>query len=104
MKKDGGKGGAPKSAYEIAMEKLAASDKAKGLSPRKGLSEKQKEEIAEVRAFYHAKLAEREILYRSDKAKAYGDPDKTAEIESAYATDRRRLESDRDGKLAKIRE
>jgi len=104
MKEKGGTGGGPKSAYEIAMEKLAARDKAEGVAPRKGLSDKQKEEIAEVRAFYRAKLAEREILYKSDKAKAYADPDKMAEIESSYATDKRRLESERDGKLAKLRE
>ncbi len=96
-------GDAPKTAYEIAMEKLRAQDAARGETPPKELSRKQKEQIGEIRAFYESKLAEREILYKADCAKASGDPDKTREVEEAYVEDRRRLEAERDEKLSKVR-
>jgi hypothetical protein len=97
-------GDAPKTAYEIAMEKLRAQDAARGEPPPKELSRKQKEQIGEIRAFYESKLAEREILYRSDLDKASTDPDKAREVEEGYVEDRRRLEAERDAKLSRIRE
>jgi len=96
-------GDAPKSAYQIAMDKLAARDKAEGLAPRKALTAKKKDEIAEVRSFYEAKLAEREILFKSEMTKAPATPEKIPEIEKGYATDRMRLESEREQKIAKLR-
>lgn len=96
-------GDAPKTAYEIAMEKLRAQDEARGEAPRKDLTPDQKERIREAREYYHAKLAEREILYRSDIAKAEGDPEKMEEVEKGYREDRRRMETEREEKLARIR-
>jgi hypothetical protein len=95
---------APKSAYEIAMEKLRARDRERGEAAAKPLTDEQREKIAEVRRFYEAKLAEREILHRSERRKVAHDPDKLREQEENYAADRRRLESERDAKIAKIRE
>jgi len=96
-------GDAPKSAYEIAMERLRAQDRTSGATQRK-LTPAQKQQIAEIRKFYEAKLAEREILFRGERLRAGDDPDKIRETEEGYATDRRRLESDRDSKIGKIRE
>ena len=93
----------PKSAYEVAMEKLRAQDKEHGEAPGKPLTTKQKERIAEVRKHYESKVAEREILYHAERKKAPDDPDKVGEIERSYLTDRRRLESERDAKIEKIR-
>ena len=96
-------GDAPKSAYEIAMEKLRAQDEARGEEPRKDLTPDQKERIREAREYCHAKLAEREILYRSEIDKVEGDPEKTEEVEKGYREDRRRLETEREEKIARIR-
>lgn len=94
---------APKSAYEIAMEKLRVQDRERGEKKRRELTPKQKEAIAEIRRFYDAKLAEREILFRDERIKAADDPDRLRAVEEAYATDRRRLESERDEKIGKVR-
>jgi hypothetical protein len=94
---------APKSAFEIAMEKLRAGDAARGEPRGKKLSASAKERIAEIRRFYESKLAECEILFKGDREKALADPDKLKQVEEGYRTDRRRLESERDAKIAKIR-
>jgi hypothetical protein len=94
---------APKSAYEIAMEKLRAQDRERGEAPGKKLTPKQKARITEIRQFYEAKLAEREILYRSELARSLEDPEKVRQVEEGYRIDRRRLESERDGKIEKIK-
>ena len=49
--------GAPKSAYELAMEKL----KARGDYEEKKLTSKQKAAIADIRSRYRARIAEAEI-------------------------------------------
>jgi hypothetical protein len=84
-----------KSAYELAMERLKAEDKKKGVSTRP-LTSKQKVEIQRLREEAKARLAEIEILYRDNRAAAAADPERTAELEEIdehYATDRRRVES-----------
>jgi hypothetical protein len=96
-------GNAPKSAYEIAMEKLKAKDAASGESPGRKLTRGEKDQIAGIRSFYESKLAEREILFRSERAKVEHVPEKLKEIEEGYQIDRRRFESERDAKIAKIR-
>ena len=55
---------APKSAYELAMERLRKKDKEEGVSERP-LTDEQREAIAEARRVAEARLAEREILYQS---------------------------------------
>ena len=55
---------APRSAFEIAMERLRQKDAQDGVDhqPR---TDEQKAAIAEVRSFYDAKIAQAEVLYRS---------------------------------------
>lgn len=96
-------GDAPKSAYEIAMEKLRAKDAATGEPPGRKLTSAEKKKIAEIRRFYDSKLAEREILFNGERARALDDPEKLKETEEGYRLDRRRLESERDLKIGRIR-
>src|SRR5262245_50847698 len=53
--------GAPKSAYELAMEKL----KARGDYEEKKLTDGQKAEIADIRSRYRARVAQAEIEHQS---------------------------------------
>jgi hypothetical protein len=93
----------PKTAFEIAMEKLRSRDEKQGKAPPKKLTEAQKDQIAELRNFYGSKLAEREILYEDEQKKAGIDPEKRDEVEEAYQEDRKRLAQERDEKIAKIK-
>lgn len=92
-----------KSAYEIAMEKLRSRDREQGVEDDGPLTEDQIEAIEEVRRDAKAKLAELEILRASRQAEAAGDPQKLAEFEEQYRTDRERVESRRDSAIARIR-
>jgi hypothetical protein len=93
--------GAPKSALELAMERLKKQDADHGISER-SLSDDQKSEIAEVRKTYAAKLAQEEILYKS-KTQGYIDPDSRRTLEENYRRDVERLTHERDRKIEKIR-
>ena len=88
-----------KSAYELALERLEKQ----GIErPREeGLSGEMKEQVAELRRQAEAKLAELEILHRDSLRKA--DPGKRQEAEEDYVRERRRMEEDRDRKIAKLR-
>jgi hypothetical protein len=92
-----------KSAYELAMERLRAEDDKKGVRPAKGLNAKQKKEIKRLREEARAKLAELEILHKKDVAAAQGDPEKLAELEQHYQIDRRRVESNLESAIERIR-
>src|SRR5437879_11733614 len=59
----------PKTAFELAMERLRQKDREVGTAERR-LTDEQKASIAEVRRSYQAKVAEREILHRDALAKA----------------------------------
>lgn len=89
-----------KSSYELALERLDAQ----GIErPREqALSAETREQIAEVRRQTEAKLAELEILHK-DKMKTLADPVKRAEQEDYYRRERRRLESDQEEKIAKLK-
>jgi Mg-chelatase subunit ChlI len=93
---------APKSALELAMARLKKQDAEQGVSERL-LTDDQKNEIAEVRKTYGAKLAQEEILFKS-KTRAYLDPDARREVEEHYRRDVERLTHERDRKIEKIRE
>ena len=58
---------APKTAYEMILERLKKKDREDGVEER-ALTDEQKQQIAEVRRVYEAKLAEREILHQSAAA------------------------------------
>jgi len=92
---------APKSAYELAMERLRKKDREEGVEERP-ISDELRASIAEVRKVYEAKLAEREILHHSALAKAL-DPDSRAAVEEEYRRDRERIGSERDRKLDELR-
>jgi hypothetical protein len=92
---------APKSAYEIAMERLRKSDEAAGVIPAH-VTDEQKTAIAEVRNFYEAKLAEQQVLHQSAMRKVTTLEQKEA-LEQEYRRERERLNSERDRKIEKIR-
>ena len=93
---------APKSAYELAMERLRKQDAESGAESRP-LTDEQRTAIAEVRNFYEAKAAEVEVLHQSALRRA-ADQDALALLEEHYRRDRERLNSERDSKVAKIRQ
>ena len=94
-----------KSAYELAMEKLTLKDKesAAGSAAREKLSAAQKDKIAEIRREVHAKLAELEILFKSERRTAGGDPERREKIEEAYRRDRERLLSRQQERINEVR-
>ncbi|HWC04973.1 MAG TPA: hypothetical protein VHF87_19650 [Methylomirabilota bacterium] len=92
----------PKSAYELAMERLRQKDKEGGVVERP-LTDAQKAEIAEARRVHDAKAAEREILHRDALRKAQSH-EEIAKLNGELAQDRDRLRRDRDRKIAEIRE
>jgi hypothetical protein len=92
---------APKSAYELAMERLRQKDQQAGVTERP-VSEEQRAALAEARKVYEARLAEREILHRSKLARV-DDPEARQVLEDEYRRDRERIVYDRDRKLEEIR-
>ena len=92
---------APKSAYELAMERLRKKDAAEGIAER-SVTDEQKAEIAEVRRVYEAKVAEAEILFKSTIAGVF-EPDERAKLADGHRRDLQRLQDERERKLAKIR-
>jgi hypothetical protein len=93
--------GAPKSAYELAMERLRKKDAESGAENRP-LTDGQRAAIAEVRNFYESKAAEAEVLHQSSLRRTV-EPDARALLEEQYRRDRERLNSERDGKIERIR-
>ena len=92
----------PKSAYELAMERLTAQDRAQGIEIRP-LTDDQKKKIAALRRKAMASLAEFEILRGKSIAQAQGDPEKLAQIDKHYEIDRKRIESRLDDDVARIK-
>jgi hypothetical protein len=92
---------APKSSYELAMERLRKKDAEAGVHERP-LTDEQREAIAEARRVAEARLAEREILHQS-AVRGVVDPESRQELEQQYRRDRERIKSDLDRKLADIR-
>lgn len=96
---------APKSALELAMERLAAQDEKEGRSAPRALSEEEKEAIAELRRRFEAKIAERKILHVDElrKAAAKGDPEALAKLQDDQADELASLARERDEEIEKIR-
>jgi hypothetical protein len=92
---------APKSAYELAMERLKKKDADAGVE-RTPVTDAQKAAIAEIRNFYEAKLAEIEVLHQG-KMRNSVDPEARAVAEQEYRRDRERLSNERDAKVEKAR-
>lgn len=93
--------GAPKSAYELAMEKLKRQDEAAGVEAV-ALTPAQVEEIAEARRACEARVAECHILHQSAMAGA-ADMQALQEIEANHRRDLARLASDRDKRIERVR-
>jgi hypothetical protein len=92
---------APKSAYELAMERLRKQDAETGAQERP-LTDEQRDAIAEARRVAKAKVAEREILHQS-AVRGVVDPESRDALDQQYRRDRDRIQSDLDRKIAEIR-
>lgn len=91
----------PKSAYELAMERLRRKDADEGVEER-AVTEDQKASIADARRIYSSKVAEAEILYKSRRMAIY-EPEAAMKVDEEHRRDLARLQSDLEKKLVKIR-
>jgi hypothetical protein len=90
-----------KSAYELAMERLSKSDP----QSSKALTPAQRSSLAEVDKVYLGKIAEREIFLKQqlEKAMAGRDADEVDKIRKQMASERSRLEEEREAEKDGIR-
>lgn len=88
-----------KSAYELAMERLAKE------SPTVTLTGDQKRRLAELDSVYRARIAEREIFLNGQlqEAAMKGDFESVAQLERQLASERKSLEADCEEKKEKVR-
>ncbi len=91
----------PKSAIELAMERLKAADREGGVEETP-LSEAQKARIAEIRRVRSSRLAEREILHLDALRKAL-DAEARTKLEEEYRIDRQRIEADGEQAIERVR-
>ena len=92
---------APKSAYELAMERLRKKDQEAGEDDRP-LSDAQKAAIAEIRSFYKSKSAELEILHQAALRKA-ATREELDQLNDNLRRDNERLAGERDRKISAVR-
>ena len=92
----------PKSAVELAMERMRKKDADSGVAAAHPPTEEQKAAIAEARSLHASKVAELEILQRSKMAALF-DPVERAQAEEAYRRDLSRLHEELERKIGKIR-
>lgn len=90
-----------KSAYELAMERLKQSDP-EASTP---LTDAQRSALADLDAVYKSKIAEREIFLtgKLQEAAQQGDGVAADQIRRQIASERTRLEEERDEKKEKVR-
>lgn len=90
-----------KSAYELAMERLAKSDP----ETRTPLNDEQKGRLAEIDRIYQGKLAEREIFLKKqlNDALVNGKPDEVQKIQEQLVNERARLEEEREEEKERVR-
>ncbi len=93
---------APKSAFDLVMERLRKKDAEAGITEQ-ALTAEQLASIAEARRVYEAKAAERRIMHRSAMLTTFDAAEREA-LEDALRRDLERFESDRESKVRKIRE
>ena len=91
----------PKSAYELTMERLRKKDADEGVTILP-LSDEQRTQIAEVRSFYEAKIAEQKVLHQSAMRRSL-DPAEIEKLEQQYRRELEHLTSARDAKIEKLR-
>ena len=90
-----------KSAYELAMERLAKSDP----EANKPLTAEQKARLADIDAVYKGKIAEREIFLqqRLDAALNQGKLDEIEQLRTQLKNERARLEEEREDEKERVR-
>jgi hypothetical protein len=88
-----------KSAYELAMERLAKS------SPTVVLTDEQKNQLAEIDSTYKAKIAEKELFLRDEirKAEAAGNFEEVEKLEAQLSSEVARLRQDCEARKEKQR-
>ena len=88
-----------KSAYELAMERLSKS------APAVKLTSEQKKQLAELDSRYSAKIAEREIFLKDERAAAAakGEFEAVAQLEKQLVSARKSLQSELEEKKEKVR-
>jgi hypothetical protein len=90
-----------KSAYELAMERLAKSDP----QASRTLTPEKRERLAEIDRVYRGKLAEREIFLRKqlDDALAAQNLEEVEKIRLQMAGERARIEEEREDEKERVR-
>jgi hypothetical protein len=91
----------PKSAYELAMEKLKKKDAEAGVEEQV-LTDAQRAAIGEARSLHDSRVAERRILHGS-AILGILDPAEREERETELRRDLERFASERDAKIRRIR-
>jgi hypothetical protein len=90
-----------KSAYELAMERLKASDPDAGPP----LTTEQKARLADIDRVYRGRIAEREIFLQKllDEAQAAQNAEEAAKIKKQLTSEKARLEEEREAEKEKVR-
>lgn len=84
------------------MERLRQKDVESGEAQRT-LTDAEKSQIAEIRNFYDAKIAEQHVLHQSRVA-AMPDPGAREAFEAEWRQDKERLVAERDRKVQRVRD
>jgi len=92
---------APKSAFELAMERLKKKDADAGIE-QKALTDEQRAAIAEARNLCESRVAERRIMHQSQTAAVF-DPQELELHREHLLRDLAQFESDCDAKIREIR-
>ena len=89
-----------KSAYELAMERLAKSEPAE-----RPLSAAQKARLAEIDTIHKGKWAEREVFLKEqlENALAHGDADAADQVRLQLAREKLRIEEEREEEKERVR-
>jgi hypothetical protein len=90
-----------KSAYELAMERLAKSDP----DANKPLTPEQKSRLADIDRVYKGKFAEREIFLKKQLEEALNDQkfEEIEKIKQQLASERARLDEEREAEKERVR-
>ena len=88
-----------KSAYELAMERLAKNQ------PIVTLTDDQKKQLADVDSTFKARIAEKELFLKDQirTAQSAGKFEEMESLEKQLASEIRRLQEDCEGKKEKLR-
>lgn len=89
-----------KSAYELAMERLAKTEPV-----ARPLTAEQKARLADIDVVYKSRWAEREVFLKGqlNQALASGDADAADQVRTQLAREKIRLEEDRDDEKERVR-